>query len=226
MDPAFWHRRWEADRIGFHQRDISLHLQRFWRHTDAAPGSTVFVPLCGKSHDMRWLADQGLPVLGIEISPVAVQAFFAEQGWQPRRTRQGCFECWQSGNVKILLGDFFDLGVTDLQGVGAVYDRASLIALPPAMREDYVRHLLTVCPPGINMLLVTLEYDQADMNGPPFSVREHEVRSLYAATCEVELVYSHDALPEAPHFRDKGLRALMEHVYLLRLPGRGAEPCQ
>ncbi len=226
MDPAFWHQRWEADQIGFHQREISAHLQRFWNHTDVAPGSTVLVPLCGKSHDMRWLADQGFPVLGIEISPVAVQAFFEEQGWQPRRSHQGSFECWQWGEVRVLLGDFFDLEATDLQGIGAIYDRASLIALPPAMRADYARHVLTISPPGIDMLLVTLDYDQADMNGPPFSVSEDEVRGLYAATCEVGLVYSHDALLEAPHFRDKGLRALMEHVYLLRLPGRDPKPCQ
>ncbi|MEZ5583009.1 MAG: hypothetical protein R3F37_09810 [Candidatus Competibacteraceae bacterium] len=42
---------------------------------------------------------------------------------------------------------FFALTETDVENVAGVYDRAALIALPPAMRQDYVEHLLGILPP-------------------------------------------------------------------------------
>lgn len=134
MEPSFWHERWERSEIGFHQQDINVHLQQFWTQLDLRPGQRVFAPLCGKSRDLLWLAGEGHPVTGVEISQLAVEAFFTENGLKPRRWREGAFEIWEVDEIRILLGDFFDLEPQHLADAAGIYDRASLIALPPPMR--------------------------------------------------------------------------------------------
>lgn len=223
MEPRFWHERWERAEIGFHQQTINLHLQQFWDRLGLLPGQRVFVPLCGKSRDLLWLAGEGYSILGVEISPIAVEAFFQENGLQPRRWQEGGFEVWEQDEIRLLRGDFFALESHHLKGVAGVYDRASLIALPPTMREQYAQKLETLLPAGIQTLLVTLEYDQALVEGPPFAVDEKEVRALYGSAHTVELLYTRDALSEKSRWRDLGLRWLLERAYRLThhpMPGR------
>ncbi|MCC6136320.1 MAG: thiopurine S-methyltransferase [Candidatus Contendobacter sp.] len=215
MKPSFWHERWERAEIGFHQQQINAHLEQFWSQLQLPPDQRVFVPLCGKSHDLLWLAGEGYPVTGVELSPIAVEAFFTENGLEPRRWRDGAFELWEADEIRILLGDFFSLESRQLADCAGVYDRASLIALPPAMREQYARKLDSILPAGIPGLLVTMEYDQTVLAGPPFAVSESEVRALYEPAHTVELLYTRDALSEESRWRERGLTWLLEKVYRL-----------
>jgi thiopurine S-methyltransferase len=213
MQASFWHERWESSDIGFHRQEIDAHLQQFWSGLAVGSGRRVFVPLCGKSRDMLWLAGEGHPVTGVELSSLACEAFFAENQLSPRRFQQGAFEVWETDEIRILQGDFFDLGPLEVADCAGVYDRAALIALPPQMRADYARHLAAILPAGVQVLLVTLEYDQSARPGPPFAVGEAEVRALYEPSCAVELLYTHDALsPDSP-WRRQGLTWLEEKVY-------------
>lgn len=219
MDPEFWLERWRQQQIGFHRDSINPHIERHWPGLGAAPGCRVFVPLCGKSLDMLWLAGQGHRVVGIEISPIAVEAFFTENGLEPEIDTSGCIPRWRSGEIEILCGDFFDLLPEDLGEVGALYDRAALIALPPAMRPRYARHLARLVPPGARGLLITLEYPQGGMEGPPFSVPEDEVAGLFASEWHLERLAREDVLAQNPRFRERGLDRLDEVVWRLqRLP--------
>ncbi|MGB4946951.1 MAG: thiopurine S-methyltransferase [Candidatus Competibacter denitrificans] len=215
MKLDFWHQRWERAEIGFHQQEINAHLQQLWNRLELPPGQRIFVPLCGKSRDLLWLAGEGYPVTGVEISPIATEAFFRENGLQPHRRWEGAFEIWQQDELKILLGDFFALESGHLAEVAGVYDRAALIALPPPMRERYTRHLDAILPAHTRSLLVTLEYDQAMLAGPPFAVSELEVRALYEPMHEVELLGTRDALAEESRWRERGLTWLLEKAYRL-----------
>lgn len=215
MDPEFWHARWENQQIGFHQDAINPHLQQFWSRLGAAPGAPVFVPLCGKSRDLLWLREQGHPVLGVELSPLAVEAFFAENNLVCETHSRGHFTEYRGDGVRILCGDFFDLAPQDLTGIDTVYDRASLIALPPAMRQRYADHMHALLPPRARVLLVTLDYPQEQMDGPPFAVTATEVDALYAAEFEVVSCCALDILAESPRFAEQGLTRLDERVYVL-----------
>lgn len=82
MTPEFWHKRWQEKRIGFNQSAVNPLLTEYIDHLDLAVGSRIFVPLCGKSIDMVWLAAQGYDVVGVELVETAVQEFFAEQNIQ------------------------------------------------------------------------------------------------------------------------------------------------
>ncbi|MBI4938533.1 MAG: thiopurine S-methyltransferase [Nitrosomonadales bacterium] len=217
MEKSFWLERWERQEIGFHQDEINPFLAQHWQELQLARNAKVFVPLCGKSMDMLWLRKQGHTVLGVELSSIAVQAFFRENGYMPIQTEKGNFECFEADNIRILCGDFFDLGKDDLKDVGAVYDRASLVALPPEMRERYVRHLLSILPPATRILLLSFDYHQPEMPGPPFAVSIEEVESLYQGRASIRLLAQHDTLDKNSRFRERGLSQLQENIFLLTL---------
>jgi thiopurine S-methyltransferase len=215
MKKEFWFERWQKKETAFHQADINPYLRRFWDELKLAPGSEVFVPLCGKSQDMAWLHEQGYPVLGIEWSPLAVETFFKDNGYTPQQYQRGAFGVSEIEGIRILCGDFFDLKREDLQAVKAVYDRASLIALPPEMRKKYAAHLMGILSPGMQVLLVTLEYPQEQMTGPPFSVSAEEIENLYGVHSKIRLLAHKDVLVENPRFKERGLSYLHENAFLI-----------
>lgn len=220
MKKDFWLERWEREEIGFHQNEINPYLHQYWQELHLARSSEVFVPLCGKSRDMLWLRQQGHSLLGVELSAIAVQAFFKENGYTPHHVTGEKFECYEADGIRILCGDFFDLGKNDLAQVGAVYDRASLVALPPEMRERYVRQLVNILPPAMQILLITLDYPQPEMPGPPFAVSVNEVKSLYHKHAEIRLLAQLDVLSQNPRLQERGLSRLQESIFLLTLRQR------
>jgi len=217
MKKEFWLERWERSEIGFHQNETNPYLLRYWKELHPSCVGEVFVPLCGKSLDMLWLRRQGCKVLGVELSPIAVEDFFKEQGEAPAHTRSGKFECCEADGIRILCGDFFDMGKQDLAKVSAVYDRASLVALPPEMRERYARHLADILSPSTQILLVTFDYPQAEMQGPPFAVAVNEVAALYGQYAEIRLLAQEDALAQNPRFKQRGVSWMEESIFLLTL---------
>ena len=215
MKADFWHEIWSKGRIGFHQHDFNKHMQTFVSGLNVPPGGHIFVPLCGKSLDMKWLAEQGFRVTGVEISTGAVEAFFEENKLPCHITQISDSRLYSSGKIAIYCADFFKADLSHSPEIDAVYDRASLIALPRSMRAVYVDRLTSLLRPGIRSLLVTLDYPQQQMSGPPFSVTPAEVKKLYGNRYDVESIYTEDCLAIEPRFRKKGLTRLDEHVFLL-----------
>ena len=215
MDPDFWHARWEANQIGFHQDETNTYLERYWPTLGLAPGSRVLVPLCGKSLDLLWLREQGHAVIGIELSRIAVKAFFEENGVSPAVDTGARCTRWSCAGIELLCGDFFNLEAGDIGQVDALYDRAALIALAEAQRQRYAQRLSDLLQPGTPGLLVTLDYDQSRMDGPPFAVPDNEVERLFGHGFQIEHLLQFDALDANTRFREKGLRSLIEHVYRL-----------
>ncbi|WP_053214316.1 thiopurine S-methyltransferase [Pseudomonas sp. Q12-87] len=212
MESEFWHKRWSSNQIGFHLPDVNPYLQHFWPQLGLAQGTRVLVPLCGKSLDLLWLAQQGYPVLGVELSEKAVTDFFIEHQLEPSVSEEGAFKVFRAAEIEIRCGDFFALDQEDLAGCTALYDRAALIALPVPMRERYAAHLQKIMPQCMG-LLITLDYDQAQMPGPPFSVADDEVRRLLGDVWQLEVLQEQDVLGESWKFLQAGVTRLDERVY-------------
>jgi thiopurine S-methyltransferase len=215
MTPEFWLDRWQRGDIGWHLPEINVHLQEFWPDLGMAPGTLIFVPLCGKTLDLLWLVSRGYRVIGVEISEMAVKDLFTEHGLSPRTAETPPFRTYQVDELQVLAGDYFDLTRSHLGDVGAVFDRASLIALPPEIRPRYAEHFKKIVPDTASCLLITLDYDQAEMTGPPFAVRRDEVEALFADRYRIRPLASFDVIDESPGFRRRGLTALSEQVWRL-----------
>ncbi len=215
MEPSFWHQRWSENRIGFHQEKINSRLIRLWPQLDLEKGAGVFVPLCGKTLDMLWLAEQGFRVVGVELSEAACEAFFNENDIPFETGQRGVFKEYDGHGVRLLAGDFFELVPEDLAGITAIYDRAALIALPEPMRPDYARHMADLCPPGSQGLCIGMSYDESKMQGPPFSVMEEEIRRLFEPSFDVALVARSSGPDIVGNLRERGLDTLEEKVYRL-----------
>lgn len=214
MDHDFWQQRWRDNRIGFHQQAVNPHLQAHWQRLQVPRDATVFVPLCGKSLDMLWLAERHR-VLGVELSPRAVEDFFRQQGLQPAHRSEPPFTVCEAEGVTLWCGDFFSLQPAHTAAVTAIYDRAALIALPAPMRADYAAKLTALAPAATRMLLVSMEYEQAQMDGPPFAVESAEVEALFGDRWHIESLQQDSILEREPRFRERGLTRLAEHVYRL-----------
>jgi len=203
MDHDFWHSRWSAGQIGFHEGEVNQHLQA---HASAlGRGKRVLVPLCGKAEDLTWLVAYGHQVVGVELVESAVSAFFDEHGVKPEIEQAGAFKRYSAQSITVFAGDFFATTRELLGPVDALYDRAAIIALPEALRVAYARHLRTLMPAGAPGIIVTVEYPQEQMSGPPFSVPEAELRAHYAGL--------------------KLERVAEVKANLQRLPGVGSEKC-
>ena len=215
MNPDFWHQRWHDNQIGFHQAAPTPLLLKHWPSLDVPAGAKVFVPLAGKSLDMPWFAAQGHRVLGVELSELAVAQFFAENGLRPeiRDTHYG--RHYEAGGIELSLGDAFGLDADLLRDCDAVFDRAALIALPPELRRRYANELYAKLPAGCRGLLITLEYPQAERDGPPFSVPGNEVRALYGRDWDIDLLERRPIPPEHPGFVS-GVSRLDTAAYALR----------
>lgn len=215
MEAEFWFEKWEKAEIGFHQDTVHGLLVRHWPVLGAGSGGRVFVPLCGKSLDMVFLLQQGCEVVGCELSPIAIRQFFAEQSLEDSATVVGGMPVHAAEGIRLIEGDFFRLTVEQAGAVDAVYDRAALIAMPPALQERYAAQLLALTPVTAPMLLITLDYDPAEMSGPPFATPAGQVRRLFGERYAVRLLEEVDALAANPALQSRGLSALTETAWHL-----------
>lgn len=210
MDADFWRQRWRNNQIAFHEGTANALLVRYFDGSYGRKGSRVFLPLCGKTRDIGWLMSQGYRIAGAELSETAVQQLFTELDVTPARTVLGNLTLFSAEGIDIFVGDIFDLSADVLGVVDVVYDRAALVALPEELRPSYAAHLMQVTAMAPHFL-ITFEYDQTLMDGPPFSVTAEEIRRCYGDRYDLKQL---DGIDVAGGL--KGKCAATETVWLLR----------
>ena len=216
MNPEFWQTRWQEKRIGFNQSDVNPLLIKYFSELNLPVGSRIFVPLCGKSIDMVWLAHQGFDVVGIELVESAAQEFFIEQAISYtviEHSKQTDIKCYQGEiagrTIDLWVADIFTLSADDIGHVDAVYDRAALIAMPAELRPQYSQQVINLSH-NASQLLLTLNYDQNERAGPPFSISQEQVQQYYGNDYQMnKLEEEPSTLNAAPEM------AVTEPVWLL-----------
>ena len=212
MRVNFWIKTWGKKNIGFHQAEIHAALEKYWPVQEA--GTTVLVPLCGKSLDLLWLEELGLDVIGVEFVESAVLDFFRENKLEWRESPQYGHRCLQAceRNIRIFITDFIELANDyDGQPMATLYDRAALVALPEDMRAAYVAACRKLLSNTFHGLLVTLEYEPIAMEGPPFSVTPQEVEELWNGS--TKLVEQVNMLADMPRAVASGVQRLDEYFW-------------
>ena len=217
MNAEFWHSRWQEKRIGFNQSAVNPLLMSYFKQLNVKAGSRIFVPLCGKSIDMAWLAAQGYDVVGVELVETAVQAFFTEQNISPtvhQHADNPAIKYYQgqlSGQtITLWVADIFALTTEDIGSVNAVYDKAALIALPADMRVQYSAQMYQLSA-NAPQFIITLTYDQSKKSGPPFSISSEQIQQYYGNNYHIsELESEPTSIGSAPEL------TVSEHVWLLK----------
>ncbi|RVU41211.1 thiopurine S-methyltransferase [Rheinheimera riviphila] len=211
MEAEFWHQVWQQDQLGFQLEDAHPLLRAHFCVLPVA--DRIFVPLCGKSPDLRWLA-QHCQVIGAELSAIACRDFFTESGLIATQHAAEAFQVWQAARYQLWQGDFFQLPAIAVQHCQLIYDRAAMIALPAAMRLQYATQLQTLFP-AATMLLISLEYPEQEKQGPPFAVFETELRTLFPAA-SIALVAIRDLTGIGFARRKFATSRLLEKAWLIQ----------
>ena len=209
MEPDFWHQKWESNVLGFHLEEANPLLTNYFDALSLPLGSRVFVPLCGKTLDIGWLLSRGHRVVGIELSEIAVKQLFEELGLAPTITESNSHVQYSAENIDIFVGDIFHFTKAMLGSVEAVYDRAAFVALPHDMRQRYTKHLIDITE-GVSQLLVSFEYDQSLLNGPPFATTNIEINQHFQHAYDLSLLTS-----QTVEGGLKGKCEAVENVWLL-----------
>jgi len=216
MEISYWKSRWKKDKTGWQLNKVYPNLVKYWPLLSLPKNATVLVPLCGKSRDVLWLAEQGYRVIGIEASPIALRQLRTATGKSFSEGTKYGEKVYQSEQLSLWECDFFSLPPEALPPVDAVYDKASIVAMPAGKRTSYAQKLVDLQNSDTQFLIQTFEYEQNEMDGPPFSVPETEVRNLFQVFDHIEVVNERSMLSRVDKFRQRGLSTYFnEKVYHL-----------
>ncbi|MCB5160864.1 thiopurine S-methyltransferase [Marinomonas algarum] len=206
----FWLDRWETGRIGFHKDDVNPKLMTFWPMLPK--GSRVLVPLCGKSNDLIWLAEQGYQVTGVELSSLAVVQFLGDNDLNYVTHHHGELKIHTVEDIplRIVEGDYFHFCETDFD---ACYDRAAMVAMPDTMRARYVTHTLDRLSSNASVLVVSVYYD-GDQQGPPFSIDDATVTQLWGPS--IHKIAAENLALIHERYRDRGHSVYEESVWRIQ----------
>jgi thiopurine S-methyltransferase len=217
MEISYWQSRWQNNNIGWHSGRVYPPLPATWPLLSLTFNPKVLVPLCGKSLDMSWLAKQGCYVIGVEVSQKALQEFMNHHPEEFQRESNYGFPIYKSKKIELWEGDFFKLPYVELPDLDLIYDKASIVAFPPKMRKHYGQKILDLCGNSTQILLQTFEYDQKEMNGPPFSVKKEEIENHFGQQFQISLLREQSKLNELSKFQRRGLKSyLTEKIYHLK----------
>lgn len=189
METDFWHKRWTANNIGFHEDQVNRFLVAYIDKQTIAEGSRCFVPLCGKTRDIHYLLSQGYHVVGAELSELAIEQLFDELAIEPQIETTVKAKLYSANGIDIVVGDIFDITPDHIGPIDFVYDRAAFVALPDIQRFLYAHHISHITG-NAPQLLVTFEYKQALMAGPPFSINRQEILRCYKETYSLSIMAS------------------------------------
>ena len=222
MELSYWQSRWNKGNIGFHIPGGYPALSRHWSSLSIPESARVLVPLCGKSEDLDFLSRHASIVTGVEISETAVRSFFEEREMIPEMSRSHGFTIFRHGNIRLWCGDFFRFPEEKQSGqFDLIYDKAALIALPRSARTQYARKILALKGKNsrTSVLLHHFEYNQEEMNGPPFSVSPGEIDSLFGPLFKMEILEEEQIDPlKYEKFRRRGLMSPMKERFLFLHP--------
>lgn len=219
MEISYWMSRWEKGKTGWHREEVYPRLPEFWPRLRLTGNARVLVPLCGKSHDLDWLAAQGFAVVGVEASKKALTQVMERFSTPFIRTESHGYTVFKSAFMELWQGNFMNFPKAAVPSVDAIYDKASMVALPGSMRKKYRTKILDLCNAHTQILLQSFEYEQQEMVGPPFSLPEQEVKNLFGRHFNIILLHEESKLKEVKKFRQRGLSTyFIEKVYHM-VPG-------
>ena len=191
--PEYWKKRWMDNNIGWHRDKVHNLLVKYVHElTGGRSDLRVFVPLCGKSRDMLWLAEQDHNVVGVEVAKQPIESFFEENDltFSVEKVKLAAavdpvdvYKCVEK-KIIIFCCDLFLLSEEDVDGrFDAIWDRGSLSAMQPAVDKRGKRYAKKIhsllAADGKYMLETHLYYGVDRGKSTPASISDELLNEIY-----------------------------------------------
>jgi len=217
MELSFWESKWKKGQTGFHMEEVYPPLKECFDNIPLPERANILVPLCGSSLDMYWLREQGHHVIGVEVSPIAIEQLKKQGEESFSHYQKGTFQVFKNTHLQLWQGDFMNLNLSWLPRIHLVYDKAALIALPPLQRVYYAKKMEEILGEKGQLMQQTFEYNQDEMDGPPFSVPREELEDHYGDNFNIELLMEKNAPELLKRFSKRGMQSyLKEKLFHIR----------
>lgn len=213
---AFWGARWAAGTPGWHRSVTSPELVEHFQRVAGDHAGRVLVPLCGMSLDLHWLAERADEVVGVELVEAAASGVFAARGLEASVEQTPIGPRYTAGGLSVVNADIMTATPAVLGRFDLIFDRAALVALPARDRKAYATVLAGLSRAGGRCLIVTFEYDQQAVHGPPHSVSRAEMFDLFDDCFKIEHIETVQATQLPQRFGDIGAKKCL---WLLRKVG-------
>ncbi|XP_033756355.1 probable thiopurine S-methyltransferase [Pecten maximus] len=195
-----WLNNWEGDCTPWHMSDVHEGLARYYKVLVNKPSvqNKIFLPLCGKSVDIKWLADRGNEVVGVEAAEMGLVEFFAEQNIEysveAAASVKGKLFRSRDNKIRLYCCDIFDFSASVECGFSGVWDRGSIEALEFEDRKRYIELMRTLISSETGYLAEIVERDLG--KGPPYYVTADELEAGFGPGCTVTKLMTVTKLPE------------------------------
>lgn len=188
----FWTDRWKEGNTGWHRQEVNAYLIKYVDElTGGRAKVRVFVPLCGKSVDMLWLADQGHAVIGVEVAKKAIENFFLENNLSftveivkmaAESEPVDKYKCNEK-DITIFCCNLFSVTEDDVGGrFDAIWDRGSLSAVAPTFNDNgkrYTKKMHSLLASDGNYMLESHYYEVDRGMRPPACISEELRNEIY-----------------------------------------------
>ncbi|CAM4781356.1 unnamed protein product [Rotaria magnacalcarata] len=196
-DLTYWNSQWCNNKIGFHRLTVNPDFEKYVlsKIISVEQQQSILFPLSGKTVDMKAALDSKHQVIGIECAQLVYKGI--------------------DYPVTIFHDNFLTFNQT-LPTIDWIWDRAALVAVNLSDREQYRDNLLRLMTPGHTRLyLVAVCYDDPELTGPPHSVSDEDVISLFGSTCSIELISVNDTTADFIANSHRNVRLMEEHLHLI-----------
>ncbi|XP_077523903.1 putative thiopurine S-methyltransferase isoform X2 [Amblyomma americanum] len=127
----------------------------------------VFLPLCGKAHELKWFHDMGYSVVGVEFVEECVIEYFQENGLEIEETMCPVINCkiiqTPNRHLRVFVCSIFDF-------------------------NRYAKVIKSLLAPGFSYGLYTMYYDAPWFKLNPRSTTESDLEQLFGDVGRLVLV--------------------------------------
>lgn len=215
----WWRDKWRTGITHWHLKDLNPQLVRFVNHLlGGRKDGLLFIPLCGKCVDMRWLYDQGYKILAVDCCEEAILDFFREQNLVFEtivESKNAKVFQTLDGRLRIMCRDILSLDKETCGPITAIWDRGSLVAMDKENRRAYAAMMKTLVEPDFRYLLDVLHYNDWYCSGPPRNVPPELIEDLYGDCFQIELLLQRN-ITEG-YSKRFGVEPVYNNIYLMTL---------
>ncbi|XP_037498621.1 thiopurine S-methyltransferase [Rhipicephalus sanguineus] len=180
----FWFNRWKTGDTPWQTQGIHRLLEQ---HQDLVlagkQNARVFIPLCGKAHELLWFYSHAHNVIGVEYIEKSASEFFAESGLPFEETTCHVLKCkvfrTLDHRLQIFVCSIFEFNRDCAGTMDIVWDRGALVAVNDDERPRYASVIKSLLSPGFSYALCTVVYNDPSFKGFPRSVPDDEVVKLF-----------------------------------------------